>query len=49
MSEAALFDKVVFQLPNGNDHEQILWPDHCVQNTDGANFHPDLKVCDIFG
>ena len=22
--------------------EQILWPDHCVQGTPGADFHPDL-------
>ena len=24
--------------------EQVLWPDHCVQGTDGANFHPGLEV-----
>ena len=24
--------------------EQILWPDHCVQGTPGAAFHPALKV-----
>jgi len=24
--------------------EQILWPDHCVQGTQGAAFHPDLAV-----
>lgn len=23
---------------------QILWPDHCVQGTDGALFHPDLET-----
>lgn len=23
-------------------HEQILWPDHCVQGTRGAALHPDL-------
>ncbi|MEM6422914.1 MAG: bifunctional nicotinamidase/pyrazinamidase, partial [Pseudomonadota bacterium] len=23
---------------------QTLWPDHCVQGTDGAAFHPDLEV-----
>lgn len=23
---------------------QVLWPDHCVQGTDGARFHPDLNV-----
>lgn len=24
--------------------DQILWPDHCVQRTAGAEFHPDLDV-----
>ncbi|MFW5972709.1 MAG: bifunctional nicotinamidase/pyrazinamidase [Bacteroidota bacterium] len=24
--------------------EQVLWPDHCVQGTRGAEFHPDLDV-----
>ncbi len=24
--------------------EQILWPDHCVQGSDGANFHDDLDA-----
>lgn len=23
---------------------QVLWPDHCVQGTPGAAFHPDLNV-----
>lgn len=23
---------------------QILWPDHCVQGTSGAAFHPDLDI-----
>lgn len=23
---------------------QMLWPDHCVQNTEGAKLHPDLKL-----
>ena len=23
---------------------QVLWPDHCVQGTPGAAFHPDLEV-----
>lgn len=22
---------------------QVMWPDHCVQGTDGAKFHPDLN------
>ena len=24
--------------------DQILWPDHCVQNTKGAEFHPELDT-----
>lgn len=24
--------------------DQILWPDHCVQGTQGAMFHPDLET-----
>ena len=28
-------------LPYG---EQVLWPDHCVQGTAGAAFHPDLDL-----
>jgi nicotinamidase-related amidase len=28
-------------LPYG---EQVLWPDHCVQGTHGAAFHPGLEV-----
>lgn len=23
---------------------QVLWPDHCIQGSDGANFHADLAV-----
>ncbi len=23
---------------------QVLWPDHCIQDTPDAEFHPDLKV-----
>jgi nicotinamidase/pyrazinamidase len=28
-------------LPYG---QQILWPDHCVRGTTGAEFHPDLHI-----
>ena len=26
---------------------QVLWPTHCVQNTDGADFHPRLQTQNI--
>lgn len=29
----------MIEMPYG---PQVLWPDHCVQGTDGAAFHPDL-------
>lgn len=27
-----------------NGQPQYLWPDHCVQGTHGAEFHPDLRM-----
>lgn len=33
------FDKIEY-----TGSEQVLWPDHCVQGTDGASFHPDLDT-----
>ncbi|CAL68132.1 bifunctional nicotinamidase/pyrazinamidase [Christiangramia forsetii] len=27
--------------------DQVLWPEHCIQNTKGANFHPDLDTSKI--
>lgn len=33
----------VFETIDLNGLEQKLWPDHCVQNTPGAEFHPDLN------
>jgi nicotinamidase/pyrazinamidase len=33
----AAFESI--EIPYG---QQTLWPDHCVQNTPGAAFHPDL-------
>ncbi len=31
----------VIEMPYG---PQVLWPGHCVQGSDGAEFHPDLRV-----
>ncbi len=33
------FDKIEWK-----GMEQVLWPDHCVQGSKGANFHEDLKT-----
>ena len=37
--EAAPFSTT--EMPYGT---QVLWPDHCIQGTDGAAFHPDLRT-----
>jgi len=29
--------------------EQVLWPDHCVQGSDGAQIHPSLNVNKVEG
>ncbi|WP_138429935.1 bifunctional nicotinamidase/pyrazinamidase [Fodinibius saliphilus] len=29
------------EMPYG---EQVLWPDHCIQGSEGAEFHPDLET-----
>ncbi|MFD1913746.1 bifunctional nicotinamidase/pyrazinamidase [Halodurantibacterium flavum] len=36
---AAAYD--LTEMPYG---PQVLWPDHCVQGTPGAAFHPDLRT-----
>ena len=33
------FEKIML-----HDLEQTLWPDHCVQGSRGAEFHPDLQM-----
>lgn len=30
-----------------DDIQQILWPDHCIQGTPGADFHPDFNTQNI--
>lgn len=35
-------NKVPFDEIEVFDQPQTLWPDHCVQDTQGADFHPDL-------
>ncbi|MEO2127410.1 MAG: bifunctional nicotinamidase/pyrazinamidase [Christiangramia sp.] len=35
-------DHSVFETIRLEGLDQVLWPDHCIQDSDGANFHPDL-------
>lgn len=37
--DADLFS--VIDVPYG---KQVMWPEHCVEGTEGADFHPDLDV-----
>lgn len=37
-------DKKPFDTIPWKDSEQILWPNHCVQGTEGAAFHKDLDT-----
>lgn len=30
-----------------NNKDMVIWPPHCVQNTSGAEFHPDLEIKDF--
>ena len=42
--EAEMFGTVTFSGPPA--FNQTLWPDHCVQGTEGAIFHPNMTVRD---
>jgi nicotinamidase/pyrazinamidase len=33
-----------FQVIDLYGHDQVLWPDHCVQGSDNAALHPDLPL-----
>lgn len=36
--------KAPFEIIQLSYGAQVLWPDHCVQGTEGADFHPALKI-----
>lgn len=37
----------VFTMGELSGEPQMLWPDHCVENTEGAEFHPDLDTVPV--
>jgi len=39
--------KEPFEMIELGGMDQILWPDHCVQNSKGAEFHPELNTTKI--
>ena len=43
-SFASTHGREPFSLLKNGPNEQILWPDHCIQGSEGATFHPDLDL-----
>lgn len=46
-SFAATHKKEIGQVIDLEGLEQIMWPEHCVQGSKGAEFHPDLDISKI--
>ncbi len=46
LSRLQLYSTATFAINNIPSMEQTLWPRHCVQNSTGAELHPDLKIID---
>jgi len=44
VSFASTHGAELFSTKEINGSTQVMWPDHCVENTNGAMFHPGLKV-----
>lgn len=40
VEDIKMFDEVKFK--RYPPYKQVLWPDHCIQGSEGANFHPSL-------
>lgn len=36
--------KQLFEIINLNGIDQVLWPEHCIQNTLGSEFHKDIDL-----
>ena len=43
-SFASTHNKPQYEVIDLHGLPQVLWPDHCVQGTHGAEFHPDLNT-----
>lgn len=43
IDNAQVFDYCIFDV-EGTTVDQVLWPAHCIQNSEGAEFHKDLKI-----
>jgi len=43
-NDAKVFTAKEITLPDGSKDNQVMWPRHCVQDTDDAKFHPNKVV-----
>lgn len=46
-SFASTHNKEVFTLGELSGKPQVMWPDHCVEGTKGAEFHPELDLSNV--
>ena len=44
VSFASSYDRQAYELDDSVDPPRMLWPDHCVAGSPGADFHPALKT-----
>jgi len=44
VSFASSYERQSFDLDDSVDPHRVLWPDHCVAGSKGADFHPALKT-----
>lgn len=44
VSFASTHKKKLYEEVCVNDHVQKLWPDHCIQNTEGAKIAPEINI-----
>jgi len=38
------FESIQLEDPSGRSFTQMMWPDHCVQDSNGSKFHPKLCI-----
>ncbi|WBL22488.1 bifunctional nicotinamidase/pyrazinamidase [Zunongwangia sp. HRR-M8] len=43
-SFASAHSKKTFEVIDLNGIDQVMWPDHCIQGSEGVAFHKDLKL-----
>jgi len=41
---AEVYDQLIFNLDGEMRRDQTMWPPHCIQESWGAEIHPDIKI-----